>query len=138
MARHNEIGVIGEEIARRFLEGKGFSIVNTNYRKKWGEIDIIAEKEKVLRFIEVKTVSTYADKTHITQKKIVNHETGDEYKPEDNVTHFKAQRLMRAIQSYLSEKQIDEGVSWQLDIVAITLNAQTKEAKVKFLENITV
>ena len=57
MAKHLEIGRLGEDIACRFLKEKGFKVVERNYWKKWGEIDIVAEKEGVLRFIEVKTVT---------------------------------------------------------------------------------
>ncbi len=52
-----EVGKLGEEIASKFLERKGFKIVLRNYRKPWGEIDIIAEKDDVVRFVEVKAVS---------------------------------------------------------------------------------
>ena len=57
MAKHNETGVKGEEVATKYLEKKGFLIVNRNYRKKWGELDIVAEKEGIVHFVEVKTVS---------------------------------------------------------------------------------
>ena len=50
------VGEIGEEIACQFLERKGFKILERNYRKPWGEIDIIAEKDGVIRFVEVKAV----------------------------------------------------------------------------------
>ena len=50
-------GKVGECIAVKFLENKGFEIIEQNYRKKYGEIDIIAQKGKILHFIEVKSVS---------------------------------------------------------------------------------
>ena len=51
-----EIGRIGEQIAAEFLESKGFKVLERNYRKPWGEIDIIAEKDKTVRFVEGKGV----------------------------------------------------------------------------------
>ena len=50
-------GEIGENIAVKFLMKHNFSIIERNYTKKWGEIDIIAEKSNKLYFIEVKSVS---------------------------------------------------------------------------------
>ena len=51
-----KIGALGENMACRFLVEHGFRILDRNYNKKWGEIDIVAEKDKIFRFIEVKTV----------------------------------------------------------------------------------
>ena len=56
MAEHNEIGKIGENITRTFLMKHGFTVSETNYRTKYGEIDIIARKDNKLRFIEVKSI----------------------------------------------------------------------------------
>jgi len=72
-----KIGNLGEDIACRFLVKHGYSVLERNYWKKWGEIDIIAKKSKRLYFIEVKSVSceNIAD---------VSRET-DTYRPEENV-----------------------------------------------------
>ena len=56
MAEHNEIGKIGEKITKTFLMKHDFSVLETNYRTKYGEIDIIATKDSKIRFIEVKSV----------------------------------------------------------------------------------
>ncbi|MCX6735720.1 MAG: YraN family protein [Candidatus Parcubacteria bacterium] len=53
-----ETGDIGEKIAGLFLKTKGFTVIGTNYRKPWGEIDIIVQKKGKIHFIEVKTVKT--------------------------------------------------------------------------------
>jgi len=50
----NDLGKEGEKLALFFLKNKGYKILNTNYRYKHYEIDIIAEKEKMIVFIEVK------------------------------------------------------------------------------------
>ena len=56
--KHNQnIGKIGEETACKFLMKHGYQIVLRNYWKKWGEIDIVAKKDKTTHFVEVKTVS---------------------------------------------------------------------------------
>lgn len=55
MAKHNLTGNKGEKIAADFLEQKGFNIRQKNYRYKRAEIDLIAQKENLLIFVEVKT-----------------------------------------------------------------------------------
>lgn len=51
----NPIGKKGEDIAYEYLVKKGYIILERNYRKSYGEIDIIATKDNILVFIEVKT-----------------------------------------------------------------------------------
>ena len=56
MSRHRQsIGKEGEEIARKYLEKRGYKIVTANYRTRHGEIDLIARDGATLVFIEVKT-----------------------------------------------------------------------------------
>lgn len=55
MAKHNQTGKKGEEIAARLLHDKGYQIIRTNYRYRRAEIDIIAKKSETIIFVEVKT-----------------------------------------------------------------------------------
>ena len=52
------IGEIGEEYAVKFLNKKKYKILERNYRKRYGEIDIIAENKNYIVFVEVKTRHT--------------------------------------------------------------------------------
>ena len=128
MAKHNETGEIGERIALNFLIKKGFNLIFQNYRKKWGEIDIIMEKDKILHFVEVKTVSRKSYGNKFEQE--INN-----YRPEDNMHPWKLKRLQRAIQTYLLEKYKNEPV-WQFDLACVFLDQEKKIAKVRFIENI--
>lgn len=135
MARHNEIGKMGEDIAAEWLKLKDFLIVERNYNKKWGEIDIIAKKNEILprgtqqiHFIEVKTVS-YETKESLEYA--VSHET---WRPEENVHKNKIDRLKRAIQTWLFENKF-EG-NWVTDVVTVRMVPREKFARVKFIENI--
>lgn len=55
MKNHLTTGIAGEQIAYNFFSEKGFNIIHTNWRYGHCEIDIIASRNKVLHFIEVKT-----------------------------------------------------------------------------------
>ncbi len=124
-----KIGEIGENIAVKFLVKHGFSILDRNYTKKWGEIDIIAEKDSKLYFIEVKSVSR-SDLGSVSQ------ETLDAYKPEDNMHPWKLKRMSRTIQTYLLNKKIEDEKEWQVDLLVVFLDIKDKKARVKVVSDI--
>lgn len=124
-SRNKEIGNLGEDIACRFLMKRGFKLITRNYLRKYGEIDIVVEKETKIHFVEVKTVS----------RSYVSHETWGDHRPEENVHHNKIQRMRRVIQVYLSE-QVSPETEWFFDIVTVLLDREAKKAKVSFMENI--
>ena len=120
-------GEVGEGVAAKFLMKQGFSILDRNYTKKWGEIDIVAEKDSKLYFVEVKSV--------VRNLESVTHETTDEYRPEDNMHPWKLKRLSRAIQTYILSKKFDDR-EWQVDLLVVFLDLETKKAKVKVVKDI--
>jgi len=125
-----KIGALGENMACRFLVKRGFRILDRNYSKKWGEIDIVAEKDKIFRFIEVKSIvssSSSADK----------YETSG-HRPEENVHYQKLKRLSRVIQTYLLDKKVSYETEWQIDVLAVFLDLENKKAKFRFTENIII
>ena len=124
-----KIGEIGENIACKFLVKHSFSIIDRNYTKKWGEIDIVAEKEDKLYFIEVKSVSRE------TLKDVIR-ETEDNYKPEDNMHPWKMKRLSRTIQTYLLSKKIPDEKEWQVDLLIVYLDLKNKKAKIRRIEDL--
>lgn len=129
MAKHNEIGIIGENIASVWLKEHGFQIIDKNYRKKFGEIDIVArEASDSYRFIEVKTVS------YETMEKLEHAISRETWRPEENVHRLKQDRFRRAIQSWLLENQYQG--NWQIDVLTVRLVLGEKYAVVKSLENL--
>lgn len=128
--RKQMIGRIGEDVAVKFLKNRGFSILERNYWQKWGELDIVAEKEDLIHFVEVKSVSCemFSD---------FSRETNNErFRPEDNIHDAKIKRLYRTIETYLAEK--NEEREWQFDAIIVRLGIKDKKASVDFIENIVL
>ena len=127
------IGKIGEDYAAEYLSSRKWHILDRNYLKKWGEIDIVAGKDGVINFIEVKTVT----KRYICNNYSQN--SNDFYRPEDNIHLYKTQRLKRTIQTYLIERQIPISFNWQFGIITIVLDREDATLlELKYFENIII
>lgn len=122
----HETGAKGEDLAAKYLEKLGYKVVNRNYLKKCGEIDIVARMDDQLCFIEVKTVTR--DVSCLT--------SNDGYQPEDNVHLWKKERLARVIQIYLEEKKVSDEIDWQCDVVSVYLDKEGNLLKIDRLEDI--
>lgn len=96
-------GPYGEEIAASFLQAQGYEIIERNYRKRFGEIDIIAEDGEALVFIEVKTRKS--------------NRFGS---PLEAVDIRKQQKMSRVALAYLNSFEITDRAA-RFDVVAILL-----------------
>ncbi len=123
-----KFGNKGEEIAVKFIESKGFSIIDRNYLRKFGEIDIVAKKDGKVTFIEVKSVS---------REILSEKEDLDEFRPEDNVNAGKVRNLRKVIEAYLHEKDLIDS-DWSFSVVTVKIDDKNKVAKVKLLEDIVL
>ena len=103
MAKHNELGELGEDLAVEELEKNGYEIVERNWRYKKAEIDIIARRDEVLAIVEVKTRSS--------------DYFGD---PQDFVNTKKIKMLVEAVNEYVNSKDLE--VEVRFDIMAIIIN----------------
>lgn len=126
MAEHNEIGKIGEKITKTFLMKHDFSVLETNYRTKYGEIDIIAKKDSKIRFIEVKSVKV----RDLSETKNLD------VQPEDNLTFAKWSKFIISVETYLKHKNIPKEIKWQIDLACVYINNETREGRIKLIENI--
>lgn len=115
------IGKLGEDIAVKYLENHGYIILERNYRKPWGEIDIVAQKSQELVFCEVKTQNQRF-----------------EWRPEENITRHKKRQLSRIIITYIKEHKIPENQDWRIDVLAIKLDFETKNAQIEHTQNINL
>ena len=130
------IGQKGEDEAAKYLKAKGFSILDRNYRKPWGELDIVAKKGEWLYFVEVKTVTRSFPEV-VPQGSRGPTSSFDFYEPEDNIHPWKIKRLSRAINTYLLEKKIDDEMDWQVDAISVYLEEGSDNVlKIDHLEDI--
>ena len=118
MGRENrQIGRRGELIAVKFLEEKGYEILETNRRTPFGEIDIVARRKDLIVFVEVKTRASSS--------------LGP---PFLSVTRTKQRHLIRNALCYLKRRS---GVysDWRIDVVSIKLNASCGPESIELIEN---
>ena len=104
-------GILGEEKACEFLRFKGYRIIEKNYQKPWGEIDIITmAPDKTLVFFEVKTMRLFDDNL------------ADSLKPEDNLSKGKLNKIRRSAQMFSAKHfdMIHKEKGWRIDLLALT------------------
>jgi putative endonuclease len=114
MAQHNELGKKGEKLAVDYLVKNNYDIIERNYRFDKAEVDIIAKKNQILAIIEVKTRSS-----------------SDFGNPQDFVKPKQIQRLVKAVDEYVTENDLD--VEIRFDIIAIVKTGTSYD--IEHLEN---
>ncbi len=98
-------GKTGEAIAAKYLKKSGYKILERNYRKKYGEIDIIAQKGENIAFVEVKTRKSDLYGT-----------------PSEFVTAKKQAKIKKAAYTYIQENDLD--ADFTFDIIEVYLNSK--------------
>jgi putative endonuclease len=115
--KRRDTGNIGELLARDYLKKKGYRILETNYRCRAGEIDIIALDRGSLCFVEVRAK--------------INLDFGT---PEESITTLKKEHMTRAAFQYLQEHP-GLSSSWRIDMVALELDAHNRVKRIELIEN---
>ncbi len=118
-----ELGNLGEKIAQKYLKKKRYKILAQNFKRKWGEIDIVAKKQGKIIFVEVKTLrraERAEDKAFI---------------PENEIDWKKKKQLRKMTQIYLSENKISLNYPYQIDIIAVEISPDFKKAKIRHYQN---
>lgn len=119
-ATPQRIGRVGEELARHHLEARGYRVVASNYRCRWGEIDLIARDGREWLFVEVRTRRSDA--------------FGE---PEESVTEAKARRLILAAQDFLAHSdEAGADPEWRIDLVAIRLGAGRRVLSIEHMTHV--
>ena len=110
------LGARGEVAARTYLQQRGYTIEATNYRCRWGEIDIVASHDGVLVFVEVRT------------------RRGDAFgSPQESITPRKRERLVLTAQHYLQERSVEP--HWRIDLVAVEADGRGVVRRIQHIEN---
>jgi len=115
----NPVAIKGEELAAKFLKEKGYKIIDRNFRKGYGEIDIIAVHKNVLVFVEVKT------------------RTSNVYgSPLEAISYFKLKSLLRTAEFYkvLNPKLPD---LLRIDAISVLLDNSWNLVNIEHIENIS-
>ena len=116
----NPIARLGEDLAAVFLQKKGYKIIERNFRKGYGEIDIIAQKKGILVFVEVKTRTSQLFGT-----------------PLEAITPGKLRELVKTAQFYkLLHPTLPDLM--RIDAISIVLHGNNKASTIDHVENISL
>lgn len=109
--RRQRVGRAGEAAARSYLQGRGYRVVESNYRCPYGEIDIIAFHRNTLVFIEVRT------------------RTGSSFgTPAESITAEKLKHLKKAALFYMQSRYGEEAAC-RFDLVAVRMERESMEVR---------
>lgn len=111
------VGPVGEERAVEYLAGKGYRIIERNYRCRSGEIDIVARCSEYIVFIEVKS-------------RIAG---GEEINPLISMTQAKQNRIRKLGEIFLNHRKVD-GLQPRFDVIGITFSEESR-FKLEHIEN---
>jgi putative endonuclease len=118
MAAHNELGKWGEDLAADYLQRKGYTIIERDWKSGKRDLDIIAQDGNVIVFVEVKTRR--------------NRLFGE---PEESVDYHKLQNLQQAISHYVKFKHIRQEI--RFDIISIVGNVGT-DPDIQHIQDVTL
>lgn len=133
MINTKRTGNLGEKIAENYLKKKGYQVLDKNYSFRIqgnpleGEIDIVAKKDDIITFIEVKTL--WQNRRNF-------------FSPEEKVNFGKQKKLVKMAESWLMGRKIPLNSKWQIDIVSVEIKkpsfakaTEDEEVKISHFEN---
>lgn len=116
------VGLFAEKMASDYLESKGYDILDRNWSRKWGELDIVATKNGTVVFCEVKAGS--------------GGTRG--FEPELHANREKMKKVYRTARTWLAYRKYPEDQPWQIDILAVTFNKTDRTAALKHYRNVEI
>ena len=113
----SRLGSLGERLARQHLLKLGCRILHTNYRCQWGEVDVVAQLQDTILFVEVKTRRSKSFGV-----------------PEESITPAKAEKLIATAETYLDEYDIIDS-HWRIDLISVEMDRTGRVLPLRHLEN---
>jgi len=117
MQNKDIIWKIGEKAAKKYLEDKGYEIIEQNYHTKYSEIDLVVKKNDILIFVEVRTKRSSAFVS-----------------PEESINQKKLKKLYWNAENYAAMKKYKG--QYRIDAICIVLNSDNSVEKLEHYENI--
>ena len=112
------LGAAAEEAACRYLAEQGFRVLDRNWRRPWGELDIVAARGATVHFVEVKAATArYAG-----------------FEPFRRADGWKMHKVARTARTWLSANRYGPDTEWQLDIISVIMGSG--EPQIELFRNI--
>ena len=112
-----QLGLAAEEAVCRHLKEKGFSILDRNWRRPWGELDVVALRDGVVHFVEVKASS----------QQVAGFE------PFLRADERKMQKVQRTARTWLATRRYSPETEWQMDVASVIM---AEAPEIEIFENI--
>lgn len=112
------LGFAAESAVCAHLQEQGFQILDQNWRRPWGELDVVASKKGIVHFVEVK-----ASRNQIQG-----------FEPFLRADTWKMHKVQRTAQTWLAAHRYDAETAWQLDIASVIMHPAGPE--IELFENI--
>lgn len=119
MSLRKLLGEAGEELAVKHLRKNGYEVLARNWKIKLGELDIVAKKDGVFHFVEVKTESRRVG-----------------FRPEDHFDWRKRRKMRRLAEAYFAARRLPLDLPWQIDLVAVELDGWGNVKEIRHLPNV--
>jgi putative endonuclease len=120
MTVKSTIGLYAEQVAGKYLADKGYEILDRNWRRPWGELDIVVKRGDIVAFMEVKA----------------NSMASSAFNPENRVDWKKMQKTIRTARTWLAYRKYPDDQEWQIDIIAVTFDVLNRKAKIVHYKNV--
>ena len=113
-----ELFVTGEKLSREYLERRGFQILAQNYRKKCGEIDLIARNDEDIIIVEVKTRSYHSIDSALA-----------------NISYTKQKRISQTAQVYFNLNPEHAKLNIRFDVIVVFYYPEHQDFALRHLED---
>lgn len=123
--KHLSVGKLGEQFAEQYFIKHHYQIITKNYKKPWGELDLVVfdKKSKEIVFVEVKTI-TVADNKYV-----------DIILPEEELTMSKLKKIQKTILSFLTQYQLNNK-PWRFDFLALEMGNGNEISQIRYYKDI--